>query len=436
MSNLVFKPFDKQKTFLLSKKRFRGAFAGKRGGKTEVGAIASAILQEEKPNYKPNGIDPYLGVIIAPTNDMLKRLSWKKFEAYVKPCGLVAKQWQAPLMMQWHDSKEGQESLIYGMSGDRPERIEGVKANWIWIDEVFQIKEQLFLECLARVSDSQGYIICTGSLGVQFVNPKQHWAYKYFKEQIDDTFDCHEWGTSDNPYYPQEELERNRNLLDPQTFRAMFEICWDVIPKNAVYSDFSDDNIVHNLMYNPSLPVVCCVDWGWSHPMAVGMFQYDPQKDEVYLIDEMIKSKVKLEDLAKWIASRPYGVQEYICDIAGNQEREQTGKSNIKWFLDNHGVRFKYRTSRINAGCAVVRSYIKNAKDKIRFFVGHLCTESIDGLKRYKYPEKDGIIQNENPVKEDDDACDMIRYYFMYKHDPKYLNQKPVKIGMYRWLNY
>lgn len=432
MSNLVFKPFDKQKTFLLSKKRFRGAFAGKRGGKTEVGAIASAILQEEKPNYKPNGIDPYLGVIIAPTNDMLKRLSWKKFEAYVKPCGLVAKQWQAPLMMQWHDSKEGQESLIYGMSGDRPERIEGVKANWIWIDEVFQIKEQLFLECLARVSDSQGYIICTGSLGVQFVNPKQHWAYKYFKEQIDDTFDCHEWGTSDNPYYPQEELERNRNLLDPQTFRAMFEICWDVIPKNAVYSDFSDDNIVHNLMYNPSLPVVCCVDWGWSHPMAVGMFQYDPQKDEVYLIDEMIKSKVKLEDLAKWIASRPYGVQEYICDIAGNQEREQTGKSNIKWFLDNHGVRFKYRTSRINAGCAVVRSYIKNAKDKIRFFVGHLCTESIDGLKRYKYPEKDGIIQNENPVKEDDDACDMIRYYFMYKHDPKYLNQKPVKIGMYR----
>jgi len=432
MAELVFKPFDKQKEFLLSKTRFRGAFAGKRGGKTEVGAIASAILQETKPNYTPNGIDPYLGVIIAPTNDMLKRLSWKKFEAYTKPCGLVAKQWQAPMMMKWHDSKEGEESLIYGMSGDRPERIEGVKANWIWIDEVFQIKEQLFLECLARISDSQGYIICTGSLGVQFVNPKQHWAYKYFKEQMDEAFECFEWGTSDNPYYPQEELERNRNLLDPQTFRAMFEICWDVIPKNAVYSDFSDDNIVHNLMYDPSLPVVCCVDWGWSHPMAVGMFQYNPHKDEVYLIDEMIKSKVKLEDLAKWIASRPYNVQEYICDIAGNQEREQTGKSNIKWFLDNHGVRFKYRTSRINAGCAVVRSYIKNANDKIRFFVGHLCVESIDGLKRYKYPEKDGIIQNENPVKEDDDACDMIRYYFMYKHDPKYQNQKPVKIGMYR----
>jgi hypothetical protein len=428
MGDITFKPFDKQKTFLKSKARFRGAFAGKRGGKTEVGAIASVILQEGRPNYTPNGIDPYLGIIVAPTNDMLRRLSWKKFMAYAKPCGMIKQDWKAPLEIEWHDSIEQNESFIYGISGDRPERMEGVKANWIWIDEVFQIKEQLFLEALARISDSQGYIICTGSLGIQFVNPKQHWAYKYFKEQIDEAFQCFEWGTADNPYYPKEELERNRNLLDPQTFRAMFEISWDVIPKNAVYSDFSDDNIIHNLQYNPKLPVTCVVDWGWAHPMACGMFQYNPRTDTVYQIDEMIKSKVKLEKLAEWIATRPYRPQEYICDIAGNQEREQTGISNIRWFKDNTGIKFKYRTSRINDGCAVVRSYIKNANNKIRYFVGSLCKESIDGLKRYKYPEKDGIIQNENPVKEDDDAADMIRYYFMYKHDPKKQNLAPVNI--------
>ena len=432
MSDLVFKPFEKQKEFIKDKSRFRGAFAGKRGGKTEVGAVASIILQEKRPNYIPNGIDPYLGVIIAPTSDMLKRLSWKKFEAYAKPCGMIKKSLSNPPVIEWHNSKDGDESVIYGISGDRPERLEGVKANWIWIDEVFQIKEQLFLEALARVSDSQGYIICTGSLGVQFVNPKQHWAYKYFKENIDDAFNCHEWGTVDNPYYPKEELDRNRALLDRQTFRAMFEICWDVVPKNAVYSEFTDENIIHNLQYNPELPVFCCVDWGWAHPMACGMFQYDQASDTVYMIDEMIKSKVKLEDLYKWIKTRPYKPQEYICDIAGNQEREQTGKSNIKWFKDNTGITFKYRTSRINDGCAVVRSYIKNAHGKIRFFVNSNNQESIDGLKRYKYPEKDGIIQNENPVKEDDDAVDMIRYYFMYKHDPKKQNQNPVKIGMYR----
>ena len=73
------------------------------------------------------------------------------------------------------------DSIIYGLSGDKPERIEGLKLHWAWCDEVLQMSEQLFLEVRARTSDTQGNIICTGSLGLQFINPKQHWAHKHFK---------------------------------------------------------------------------------------------------------------------------------------------------------------------------------------------------------------------------------------------------------------
>jgi phage terminase large subunit len=432
MSDLVFKAFGKQSKVLKSNKQYLGAFAGKRGGKTEVGAIWSIKEQEEKRNYIPNGIDPYLGVVVAPTNDMLARLSWKKFMAYAKTCGFIKKDIQSPFRIaQWHDSTEERESIVYGISGDRPERIEGVKANWIWIDEVFQVKEQLFLECLARVSDSQGRILCTGSLGVQFINPKQHWAYKYFKEQIDADFECFEWGTSDNPHYPKEEIEKAKNRLDKQTFSAMFEICWDVIPQNAVYADFSDENIAE-IKYNPELPTFCCVDWGWAHPMACGIFQYDKEKDTVYLIDEKVESKMTLEELSSWIKSKPYKIQEYICDIAGNQEREQSGISNVMWFKRNHSIFFKYRTSRVVEGIANVRSYIKNTKGLIRFYIDKKCEKSIAGIKRYKYPEKDGKIINENPLKVDDDEVDMIRYFFMKKLDPKYKKIKPISMGSYR----
>lgn len=432
MTNIVFNAFPKQVPVLTANERFLGAFAGKRGGKTEVGAIWSIKEQEEKPNYKHNGIDPYLGVIVAPTNDMLGRLSWKKFMAYAKQAGMIKKDLQNPKVIEWHDSVDGNESIIYGISGDRPERIEGIKANWIWIDEVFQIKEQLFLECLARVSDTGGRILCTGSLGVQFINPKQHWAYRYFKNEIDEQFKCFEWGTIDNPHYPKQEIERNKKLLDKQTFKAMFEICWDVIPQNAVYSDFNDDNIIHNLQYNPLLPTYCCIDWGWAHPMACGIFQYDRSKDTVYLIDEIIKSRMKLDELYAWIKTRPYHIQEYICDIAGNQEREQTGKSNIKYFKDNFGITFKFRKSAINEGISIVRSFIKSATGKIRFYVSSNCKLSIDGLKRYKYPEKDGKIQNENPIKVDDDAVDMIRYYFINLHNPKDRMKNNITIQRYR----
>ena len=157
---MIFEPFTKQIPIINCKKKVIGVFAGKRGGKTEIGAIKSIMYQEQRGDYKPNGIDPYLGVIAAPTNDMLTRLSWKKFMAYAKP--FIKASLKTPFkLITWHNSKEGDESIIYGISADRPERIEGIKANWIWIDEVFQVSEAFFLECMARVSDSDGYIICT-----------------------------------------------------------------------------------------------------------------------------------------------------------------------------------------------------------------------------------------------------------------------------------
>ena len=64
-------------------------------------------------------------------------------------------------------------------------------------------------------------------------------------------------------------------------------------------------------------------------------------------------------------------------------------------------------------GLPIVRTFIKNGKGENKFYVSRNCVKSIDGLRQYRYPEKDGIIQNENPVKLDDDACDMIRYFFV-----------------------
>lgn len=416
MKEIRFKPFGKQEDFLFDAHRVRGAFAGKRGGKTEIGAIASIKLQEEKPNFTPNNIDPYLGIIAAPTFEMLRRLSWKKFNSYAKH--FIKHQTKNPMEIEWHDHspENNYESLIYGISADKPERLEGVKANWIWIDEVFQVKEQFFLECIARLADQEGYLLCTGSLGVQFINPKLHWAYNYFKENPDEDTACFEWSTKENPHFPKDEIQKLKNKLDPQTFRSMFEVNWDVTPKTAVYSDFSDDNVIEGYAYNDKLQTFVCVDWGWAHPMAVGWFQYDEKNDTVYLFDEIVKSNMTLDQLYAKIKSRPYNVNEYFCDIAGIQEREQTGLSNVKWFR-KHGIHFKYRSKAINYGIPIVRSYIKNSVGKRRFYVSAQCKKCIDGLKQYRYPEKNGQITKDLPLKQNDDAVDMIRYFFHNKLD-------------------
>ena len=405
-----FHAFDKQKDFLNDTHRIRGAFAGKRGGKTEVGAIAAIELQETKPNHIDKGIDPYLGAIIAPTADMLRRLSLKKFKAYAHP--FIARHHQTTHEIKWHDGSE-----IYGLSATKPERIEGIKANWIWLDEVFQMSEDLFLECRARLADTQGYLICTGSLGQQFVNPKLHWVYKYFKEFPSVITSCHEWATADNPHFPKDELEDLKNTLDPETYRMMFTINWD---------RFDESNIMDTYTYNPSLKTYVAIDWGWAHDMACGFFQHDPRTDRVYLFDEVIQNRLTIEDLYKKIMAKPYNIDAWCCDIAGNQEREQTGLSNIRWFREK-GITFKRRRTAINYGIPIVRSYVRTMKGESKFFIARQCKKSIDGMKQYRYAEKNGIIQNENPLKQDDDAVDMIRYYFVNFLD-KQVKEKTISL--------
>jgi len=415
-----FNPFDKQEDFMLSQARVRGAFAGKRGGKTEVGAVESIVHAETKRGYKHSEIDPYIGVVISPTSDMLRRLSLQKLTAYAK--GMITNHHETHQELDWHNGTK-----IYGISADKPQRLEGIKANFIWLDEVFQMSEQIFLEALARVSDTQGFVWCTGSLGTQYTNPKAHWVYKRFKETPLEGSECFEWTTSDNPHYPREEIERLKDTLDPRTYRQMFEIDWSVPGTALVYDEFDEANIISGYTYNPKLRTYCVIDWGWTHPMACLFIQYDPIKDTVYCFDEIIKSKMKVEQLYNLIQNKPYRIDEWICDIAGNQEREQTGISNVEWFR-GRGISFKYRTSAITHGVSIIRSYIKNTKGICRFFIDNVrCPKTIDNFYNYSYPEKAGIVTSENPLKVNDDAVDAARYYFVLKHD-NLLEKNPVQM--------
>jgi hypothetical protein len=409
---MIYRAFKQQCDFHKSTARFRGAFAGKRGGKTECGAVEGIIHTEKKIGFVDNGIDPYIGVVIAPTSDMLRRLSLRKLLAYAKPFQFSEHKTFSEIT--WHNN-----SLIYGISAEKPQRLEGIKANWIWIDEVFQVSHQIYLESKARVSDTLGRVWCTGSLGVQYKNPKLHWAYSEFKQKPEEGTETFEWATAQNPYFPKEEILRLKDSLDPVTYRQMFEIVWDVQGNALVYNDLSEANLTRGYQYNPELETFISIDWGWAHHLACLFFQYDRKNDIVYLFDEIVGSRITLEDLWDRIQSKRYKIKEWVCDIAGNQEREQTGLSNVQWFGQKPRlISFTYRSSAINYGIPIVRTYIKNGLGQRKLIIDETrCPRSLDGLKSYSYPEKNGVILNENPVKKDDDCVDAIRYFFVNKLD-------------------
>lgn len=402
--------FGIQAEFVKSQSRVIGAFAGKRGAKTTGGALRAICYQQQKPGWTPNTIDPYMGGIIAPNYRMCKNLSLAKLISYSK--GLIDTFHKTNLEITWHDG-----SKIRGYTDDHPEALEGEKLNWIWIDEIFQCKEQTFLEALARVSDQKGYVWCTGSLGVQYVVPKHHWVWKYFKDP--DTrlegSEVYEWDTRDNPYFPQDELRRLEQTLDPKTFRQMFELSWEGNSTYAIYDELDELNQKEHA-YNPNLETAVSIDWGWTNDMAVGFFQYDKQSGHVYLFDEIVGSKIKLDDLWRRIVDKGYDIHKWYCDVAGKQTREQSGISNIEYFRSNFGIKFSYRQTAISYGLPLVRSHIRNRLGQAKLFIDPRCRKSWDQMKNYRYAEKNGIM-SEEPVKENDHCPDMIRYYFVNRHD-------------------
>lgn len=407
--SLDIETFRQQSLVLDDQSQIVGAFAGKRGGKTEVGAIRTLIEAQQQPGYDHSNIDPFSCLIVAPTNDMMRSISLKKFDAYAK--GFVTYSNKQDNLRVLHNNSE-----IWGISGDKPQRVEGRKINYAWIDEVFQVKEELFLEVNARVGDTGGRILCTGSLGPQYNVPKHHWVWKYFKDpdtRLDGT-GVHEWGTADNPHFPQDRLAWAKKNLDKKTYTQMYEICWDAAGTAAVYNDLQEDN-QRKHEYNPLFETHVSIDWGWAHEMAVGFFQYDPYKNEIYLFDEIVGSKLKLEDIYNQIMNKGYKIRKWFCDAAGSQTREQSGISNIQWFRKK-GINFTYSRSAVSYGITLLRSWIRNSEGVPKFFIDPRCKKSWEQMINYRYKEKNGIL-DEEPIKEKDDCPDMIRYYVVNNHN-------------------
>lgn len=409
-NDIRWRGFKQQAQFLRDQSRIRCLLAAKRSGKSEPAYIDTILKCENQPGYVDDGIDPYLCAIIAPTDPMLKRLVWPKFRKFAAP--FEADFNKVDNVFTWDNPKR--DSIIYGVSAQKISRLEGLKLYHIHITEAFQMSDEVLFEALARVSDTRGTITIDGSLGPTIPNPKAHWIYQTFVKNPFPDSRVWIWFTRDNPHFPKDELDRMRNALDPVTYRQMFEMDFDTVPSHAVYSELDPGNFTTGYAYNPELPTYVSIDWGWAHPMACLFFQYNKRTDTVYLFDEIVQSKLTLPDLWAKIKAKPYRITGWCCDVAGDQEREQTGRSNIRWFRDKHGIHFKTSRAKVQPTIPIVRAYIKNGLGQSKFIIDERnCPKSADSMKQYHYAIKDGVIQNENPVKENDDPADAIRYFFV-----------------------
>lgn len=424
---MIFKPFRQQEEFLKSKARVRCLFASKRSGKSECAYIDSILRGETQPGFKYNGRDPFLIGLVAPTENMLRRLVWPKFRLFAKP--FEGEFNKSDNTLTWKNKN----TQVLGFTAEKIQRMEGFKLSHVHMTEAFQMSEHVFLESLARLSDTKGTLVIDGSLGPNLPNPKSHWLYRTFIDKQWPDAEVWEWSTAQNPYFPQDELAQLKDALDPRTYRQMFDIDWNTSGTSLVYDQFDDANVIRGHVYDPNLETSVTIDWGFAHQCAVLFTQLDIKTGVVTFFDEIVSSRLTLDTLWDRIKSKGYRIHNWYCDIAGNQEREQTGRSNVQWFkLPPRNIHFKYRSTAVNYGIPIVRQYISNGLGQRRMFVDELrCPKLLDGIRNYSYPEKNGVILNENPIKKDDDAADSLRYFFVNRLDPNKARESFAELN--RW---
>lgn len=408
-----YRPHEKQLPFHKSRKRVKALIAGARGGKTKAGCMEvgkDAIIQ---PDYQEIDIQdgkPYQILAVAPTYPMLERILIPEYLRIFPACIRVGKKYNDSKKLLQIQGTRGH-SLIHFVSADKAEKIEGMQIYRAHVDEFLQIKESFYNEVKTRLSDRLGTCILSGT-------PKgKNWGYRrIYQEAGNDAANihCSYYKTSDNPYFPKEELIEARASMPLEYYLRTFEASFDVF-EGQVYKSFSRH--VHVIDEIPAgTRIVKCFaghDFGFSAPM-VTLFILKDSNNNYYVVSELYETGYLNSIWAEDIKDAEKDIKRrYYCelDVVWCDEENPEGISTFK----RNGVPARPAAKgpgSVLAGIEhVAELFHVNAKTrKPRIYILKRCKNTIDQIESYQWKKNKLDVEIEEPIKENDHCPDALRY--------------------------
>ncbi|NCU42683.1 MAG: hypothetical protein EOM19_08345, partial [Candidatus Moranbacteria bacterium] len=181
--------------------------------------------------------------------------------------------------------------------------------------------------------------------------------------------------------------------------------------EGLVYKEFSRGMHVTEEQPNSVIDVLTGIDWGFTNPASVYRVRVD--SDRHYWIDsEFYKTKQTTEQII-----------EYAKTLKSNKCYPDPAEPDRLEMARRAGLNVRDVSKDIEAGIDAVRELFKQG----RIHIDPSCKNLIWELETYHYPDKKpGLNEREIPVKENDHACDCIRY-ILYNQEPVNTMQFKVK---------
>lgn len=279
---------------------------------------------------------------------------------------------------------------IAGLGG-----IRGMTAFGAYINEASLANETVFKEIISRCSGDGARIVFDTNPD----NP-EHWLKKEYIDSKNENIISYHFRLDDNTFLSERYI---RNIKE-STPTGMFydrdiEGLW-VTGEGVVYSDFDGNkHFINDISGIDFETYIAGVDWGYSHYGSIVVFGID-KENNWYLVEE---HATQFKEIDYWVeialgVKERYGNINFYCDSARPEHVERFRRERIRAINADKSIL---------SGIEEVARLIKLD----RFFV---LSSKVKQFKKeiynYIWDEKTG-----NPVKENDDVMDAIRYA-VYSH--------------------
>jgi PBSX family phage terminase large subunit len=404
----IFTLHDTQKMVASDTHRFRVINAGRRWGKStlvawEMFAIAASCENARIPYY-------------APTRDDARDIMWKALKDICEPL-IIGEPNESRLEINIRNRFGGSSLIIlYGWEAvqERGKGV-GVRNNHIFLDEVSKFKNFLFgwQEILRpTLIDLKG-----GATFISTPNGFNHFYDLSLMEGQDPDYKYFHFTSMDNPHLPPEELEKMKIEMTDDRFAQ--EVLGEFRKKEGlVYKDFSRArHVLDKLPENfETLYTLGGVDWGHTHPCAVITIKKD-YSGNYFITDEYYKTGRTESEIVDKVVSLCYNKVFPDPENASGIESLRRAGVNIREVNKSRGS--------VVSGISKVQELLRQGRVRV---LSH-CVNTIQEFESYSYPDDKGKIADENPLKENDDAMDAIRYVLMSDEDSMNTNGPKIHYG-------
>lgn len=399
-----------------SDKRFKVVCAGRRFGKSVL-AIRELARVARTPDSKV--------MYVAPTYQMCRNIVWSPLKNKLRDLNWIKKVNESRLEIILRNN-----SIIMLRGADSPDSLRGIGLNATVIDEVADVKPEVWTEVLRpTLSDKSGTALFLGT-------PKG--VGNWFKDLYDMAATDKNWGawqftTLQGTNVPEEEIEAAKNDLDAMTFKQEYEASFNTAT-NLVYYSFKPENNVkeYKIEKDKLKNIIIGTDFNVSPMATVVAVQ---TMTGLHIIDEIALWSSNTDEMVQEVRNR-YPTQHITCfpDPAGVQRKTSAGGRTDISILQNAGwnVKFKPRHPLVRDRVNAVNSLLLNSNGDSRLLIDPKCKELIKCLTRFSYKEGT-LIPDKNGTKDYSHFPDALGYGvdYMFPVTRQIKTQKQQTFGMY-----